>query len=74
MADSQEPIGMTLVREYRTVGRQNLKRPPTIDRRGPPVEGWEHQPTFRIFDPELFLYKKKCMDKNGAESAGVPTQ
>ena len=56
MADSQEPIGMTLVREYRTVGRQNLKRPPPVGRHDLHLR--DGSPThLKIFNPELFLSK-----------------
>jgi hypothetical protein len=30
---------------------------------GPPLKGWEHQPTFKIFDPELFLSKRNSGTK-----------
>jgi hypothetical protein len=30
---------------------------------GSPVEGWDHQPTFKMFDPELFLSKRNVGTK-----------
>jgi hypothetical protein len=27
---------------------------------GPPVESWEHQSTFKMFEPELFLSKRNA--------------
>jgi hypothetical protein len=38
------------------------------------VEGWGHQLSFKISDPELFLFKKKCKDKNIAEPEGKTFQ
>ena len=47
---------MTL-REMTNVEIWYLKRPPLVIRQGPPVEGWRHQPTFKILDPKSFLPK-----------------
>lgn len=44
-----------------------------VDRQGPPVEGWGHKPTFKIFDPELFR-SKEIQDRNGAEIKGKVIQ
>jgi hypothetical protein len=30
---------------------------------GPPVEGWRHQPTYKIFDPKLLLFKGNIRTK-----------
>jgi hypothetical protein len=49
------------------VGIWNLKRLHPGVKQGLLVEGLGHQPKFRIFDPELFLYKK-YRDKHGAET------
>jgi hypothetical protein len=40
----------------------NLKRPPPVVRQDF-MERWEHQPTFKIFDPKLFLSKRNAGTK-----------
>jgi hypothetical protein len=37
---------------------------------GPQAEGQCYQPTVKISDPELFLSKKNCWDKNEEEIEG----
>jgi hypothetical protein len=32
------------------------------------MEGWVHQPTFKMLDPELFMSKTNAGTKNGTET------
>jgi hypothetical protein len=38
------------------------------------MEGWGHQPTYKSFDPELFLSKRKGGTKNGVETKVMADQ
>ena len=55
MRGSQNSVGMTLVEMPKS---GEMKHVETISScyKGPPVEGWGHQPTFKFFDLELFLF------------------
>lgn len=54
-----DSMGMTLAKIPNN-GEMNLKRSPPVDKTGLPVNGWTHPSTFKIFDPELYLYQYMC--------------
>jgi len=56
--------------EMPTSGERELEESTSSRKTGPQVKGWDHQPTVKISDPELFLSKRTIGTKNGEETKG----
>jgi hypothetical protein len=54
--------------------RRDMEETTSSSQTGPPVEGWGYQPTYKIFDPKLFLSKRKAGTKNAAETEGMTNE
>ena len=59
---SQDSMGMTLAKIPNS-GEMEPEETTSSREIGPPVEVWSHQPTFKLFDPELLLSKENTGTK-----------
>jgi hypothetical protein len=49
--------------EMSNSGEMEPEEPTSSRQTGPPVEVWQHQPTFKTFDSDLFLSKRNVETK-----------
>ena len=55
--DSQDSLGLTLAK-MSNIWESELEESTSTRQTGPQEKGWGYQPTVKVSDPELFLYKR----------------